>query len=314
MTSPSDAVPEADAAAPPAAQSAAPAVISPMQRFYWSVRRELWESRSVFIAPIVVAALFLLGFLISTRSLPRKFAEISALDPEQQAARLALPFEISAMALIVISIIVGMFYCLGALHNERRDRSVLFWKSLPVSDLTVVLSKAFVPLAILPAVTFVVVLATHVIMLVWSTLVLLANGFSVGMMWTGVPLLQIDVVVLYGVVVLALWQAPIYGWLLLVSGWAKRAPFLWAILPPAGLCLVEGVAFESSHVAHTIGGRLFGVVDQAFDFHVPGVALDPLRALDPVRFLSGPDLWLGLVTTAGFLAASVWLRRRREPI
>jgi ABC-2 type transport system permease protein len=300
--------------APPAAPATAPAAVSPFQRFYWSVRRELWESRSIYVAPIVVAALFLLGFLISTRSLPRKFAEISALDPARQAARLALPFEVAAMALIVVSFIVGMFYCLGALHNERRDRSVLFWKSLPVSDLTVVLSKAFVPLAILPAVTFVVVLATHVIMLVWSTLVLLANGFSVASLWTGVPLLQIDVVLLYAVVVLALWHAPIYGWLLLVSGWAKRAPFLWAILPPAGLCLVEGVAFESSHIAHAIGGRLFGAGDVAFDFNLPGVALDPLRALDPVRYLSSVDLWLGLAITAGFLAAAVWLRRRREPI
>jgi ABC-2 type transport system permease protein len=310
MTSSSDAVPDSGLATP----SAAPATISPVQRFYWSVRRELWESRSIYVAPLVVAALFMLGFLISTRSLPRKFLELSALDPERQAARLALPFEIAAMAMIVISFIVGMFYCLGALHNERRDRSVLFWKSLPVSDLTVVLSKAFVPLAILPAVTFVVVLATHVIMLVWSTLVLLANDLSVTVLWTGVPLLQMDIVLLYGVVALALWHAPIYGWLLLVSGWARRAPFLWAVLPPAGLCLVEGVAFESSHVAHAIGARLTGFADQAFDFNAPGVAVDPLRALDPVRYLSSPDLWLGLVVTAGFLAAAVWLRRRREPI
>ena len=313
MTSPSDAMPETDAAAPATAPSVAPAAVSPFQRFYWSVRRELWESRSIYIAPLVVAALFLLGFLISTRSLPRKFVELSALDPARQATRLAIPFEVAAMALIVISFIVGMFYCLGALHNERRDRSVLFWKSLPVSDLTVVLSKAFVPMAILPAVTFVVALATNVIMLVWSTLVLLANGLSVTALWS-VPLLQMEGVLFYALVVLALWHAPIYGWLLLVSGWAKRAPFLWAVLPPAGLCLVEGVAFESSHIAHTISQRLFGVGDQAFDLNAPGVALEPLRALDPVRFLSSPDLWLGLVVAAGFTAGAVWLRRRREPI
>jgi ABC-2 type transport system permease protein len=310
MTSPSDAIPEAGLAAP----SASPAAVSPTRPFYWSVRRELWENRSIYVAPTVVAAVFLLGFLISTRSLPRKFLEISGLDPERQAARLAEPFAFAAMALIVISFIVGMFYCLGALHNERRDRSVLFWKSLPVSDLTVVLSKVCVPLVILPAVTFVVVVATHVIMLVWSSLVLLANGIGVAALWTGVPLVQIDVVLLYGLIVLALWHAPIYGWLLLVSAWARRAPFLWAVLPPAGLCLVESVAFESSHIAHAIGGRLMGFAGEAFDFNAPGAANDPFRVLEPVRYLSSPDLWLGLAVTAGFLAAAVWLRRRREPI
>jgi ABC-2 type transport system permease protein len=297
-----------------AAPAASPAAVSTTRPFYWSVRRELWENRSIYIAPLAVAAIFLFGFVLSTRSLPQKFLQVSALDPARQAARLSLPFEVAAMALIVTAFIVAMVYCLGALHNERRDRSILFWKSLPVSDLTIVLSKASVPMAVLPAVTFVIVIATHLIMLVWSSMVLLANGLSVGTLWSGLPLFQMEIVLLYGVVVLALWHAPVYGWLLLVSGWARRAPFLWAVLPPVGLCLVEGVAFESSHIGNVIGKRLTGFAGEAFDFDAPGAAIDPLKALDPVRYLSSLDLWLGLLVAAGLVAAAVWLRRRREPI
>ena len=58
-----------------------------------------------------------------------------------------------------------MFYCLDALYGERRDRSILFWKSLPVSDLTTVLSKASIPIVVLPLLTFAVTVATQLIML-----------------------------------------------------------------------------------------------------------------------------------------------------
>jgi ABC-2 type transport system permease protein len=309
MTSPSDALPEASTPA----SAASPAAVARPRPFYWSVRRELWENRSIYVAPLAVAVLFLFGYVLSTRSLPQKFLQLLSLDPARQAARLSLPFEIAAMALIVTAFIVAMVYCLGALHGERRDRSVLFWKSLPVSDLTIVLSKASVPMAVLPVVTFVIVIATHLIMLVWSSMVLLANGLSVGTLWSGLPLFQMEIVLLYAVVALALWHAPVYGWLLLVSGWARRAPFLWAVLPPVGLCLVEGVAFETSHIGNLIGKRLTGS-GAAFDFDAPGAAIDPLKAMDPVRYLTSPEMWLGLLVAAGFVAATVWLRRRREPI
>ncbi len=310
MTSQTDDAPRsADDAPSVAARSE-----SPTRPFYWSVRRELWENRSIYVAPLVVAALILFGDLISSGSLPEKMRLASTLDPARHAARLAEPREFIAMLLVVIGLVVAAVYCLGALHNERRDRSILFWKSLPVSNLTTVLSKASIPLVVLPIVIFAVVVATQLIITVWSSLVLAANGLSAAPLWTEVPFAQMTLVLLYGLAALALWYAPVYGWLILVSGWARRAAFLWAVLPPIGLCIVEKIAFDSSNLASVLGNRITGFAGDAFNFDASGGMSEPLRQIDPIRFLSSPGLWLGLLAAAGFLAAAVWLRRRRDPI
>ena len=128
-----------------------------------------------------------------------------------------------------------------------------------------------------------------------------------------------SLVLLYGLTVLALWYAPIYGWLLLVSGWARRTTFLWAVLPPLALCVVEKIAFNTSYFASMLAYRLGGF-DDAFSVKAHGTAAhaEPpqvdLAQLDPARFLSTPGLWVGLAFAAAFLAAAVWQRRRREPI
>jgi len=124
------------------AQRIAPAAVSNTRPMYWSVRRELWENRSIYIAPMVAAAVILFGFSISTIYLPGKMRAALALDPSKQREALAMPYDLAAGLIMVTALIVGVFYCLDALHAERRDRSILFWKSLPVSDLTTVLSKA----------------------------------------------------------------------------------------------------------------------------------------------------------------------------
>ena len=66
---------------------------------------------------------------------------------------------------MLTAFLVGVFYCLDALHGERRDRSILFWKSLPVSDLTTVLAKASVPCRVLPPRAFALALATQLMLL-----------------------------------------------------------------------------------------------------------------------------------------------------
>ncbi len=116
------------------ARTAASAALSPTRPIYWSIRRELWESRSIYIAPLCVAAVFLFGFLISTISLPGKMRSLSALDPAHQRQAIAMPYDMAAGLLMLTAMLVGAFYCLDALHGERRNRSILFWKSLPVSE------------------------------------------------------------------------------------------------------------------------------------------------------------------------------------
>src|SRR2546423_1813263 len=210
--------------------------------------------------------LLLLGFLISAINLPHSMRAVLALDPALQRAAIEKPYDIAAILTMLTAFIVGVFYCLDALHGERRDRSILFWKSLPVSDLTTVLSKASIPLVVLPVLVFAIIVATQLIMLLVATAVLLGNGVSAATLWSQLPLIQMSLALLYGLTVIALWHAPIYGWLLLVSGWARRTTFLWAGLPPLALCVVEKIAFNTSYFASLLKYRLIGWFTQAFVF------------------------------------------------
>src|SRR5438128_1078312 len=166
--------------------------------FYWSVWREVWENRSIYIVPLIVAAVEVFGFAISTIGLAERRRAVLLLDPAHQRAAIEQPYDLAAMMMIFVVFIVGVFYCLDALHSERRDRSVLFWKSLPVSDLTTVLSKMTIPLVVLPLVAFAIVVCVQVIMVLQTGVVLIVHGMSPATTWAHVPMFQNWLVLLYG--------------------------------------------------------------------------------------------------------------------
>jgi ABC-2 type transport system permease protein len=307
---------EADAAPSSAAQAAASTAASHSEPYLWSLRRELWENRSVWIAPLAAAGFVLFGFTISLVHKPHALKAINGLSPEKQMALRFAPFGIVAAALILTTVVVGIFYCLGTLYNERRDRSILFWKSMPVSDLTTVLAKATIPLVILPAVAFVVVCATQLVMLLFNSMALASHQSELTQLWSTVPLFRLWGIVFYALVTLTLWHAPLYGYLLALSASVKKGPFLWAVLPPIALCVFEKLAFDTSYISDLIHDRLVGSFGAAFsggggfhrkgDFHLP--------VADPTKFLMSPGLWIGLVIAVALFALAVWLRRRREPM
>ena len=314
MNTPTNAMPEM----PNESNAIAPTATSPTRPFYWSVRRELWENRSIYMAPMIAASVVLFGFVVAAMALPGRRHNALLLEFARQRAAIELPYDVAAMAIMFTAFLVGVFYCLDALHGERRDRSILFWKSLPISDRTTVLSKAIVPVAILPLLTFAIVIATQFIMLLVSTVVLLPSGLS-GTTWKLLPWFQLSVILLYGLVTMALWHAPLYGWLLLVSGWARRATFLWAVLPWLAICAVEKIAFNTSYFSAMLSRRVTGSFEDAFvvvtypkGAHVPIV--DRLTQLDPLKFLSTPGLWIGLVFAAVFIIAAIRMRRYRGPL
>jgi ABC-2 type transport system permease protein len=262
-----------------------------------------------------VAAVVLFGFLVHSFTLARRMRAASGLDPAKQLEAVAMPYHIAAGLIMVTAFLVGFFYCLDALHGERRDRSILFWKSLPVSDRTTVLAKAAIPLVVLPVLAASIVAATQLGILLVSTLALLADPSSLAALWGRLPLLGLWLAAAYALVAGALWHLPLYAWLLLVSGWARRATFLWAVLPPLAVCVFEGIAFRTSHFAQFLKYRLIGWFTQAFVHPGSGAGPDnPLAHLTPGRFLATPGLWIGLAFAALFLAAAAHLRRHREPI
>src|SRR5215468_299022 len=298
----SETMPEATGATAPGYRHAAP------RPFYWSVWRELWENRSIYVAPILVAIVVLFGFLVSTIGLPERRREVLLLDAAKTRAAIEVPYNMAAIMLILTAFIVGVFYCLDALYGERRDRSILFWKSLPVSDSTTLLSKATIPLVVLPLVTFAVVVATQLLMMLWTSVLLISHGMSPGSTWTHVPMFRNSLILLYGLAAIALWHAPIYGWALLISGWARRATFLWAVLPFLAVAFFERITFGTSHFGSMLKDRLMGFAPKAFAFRMHSVDSPELT---PGAYLSSPGLWLGLLIAALFVALAIRLRRYR---
>ena len=295
------------------AQVTAAGEISWAQRMYWSIRRELWENRSIYVAPLAVAALVLIGSLIGMFRLPGRMTALSALSPMQQQEAIAQPYTYAALAIMFTTFIVTVFYSLDALYGERRDRSILFWKSLPVSDLTTVVSKASIPIVIIPLLTFAITVVTQWIMVLLSSAALLMNGLSVASLWTTLSLSQSWLMLLYHLVAVhALWYAPIYAWLLLVSAWARRVPILWAGLPLLAIALVEKIAFNTTHFAVMLEHRMDGGIEGA-PFTSYGGVSHVMAHHNLAEFVVRPGLWIGLLVAAIFLAGAVRLRRERGP-
>ena len=286
------------------------AEVPPLQRFDWSVRRELWEHRSLYLAPLAVAALILAGSVISLAPLPDQLRAAAALDPMRQHELIERPYTFAALLLMFTTIVVALFYCLDALHGERRDRSILFWKSLPVSDLTTVLAKASIPVVILPLLTFGITVATQALMLLLAGGRLMGTGLSVSShlsFWHMSVTLFFHLVLGHG-----FWYAPFWGWLLLCSAWSKRAPLLWATLPLLALGLLEKIAFNTAYFGGWIGYRFMGGPQGMSSGREP-MTIEALTPA-PAQLFTSPGFWFGLALAAVFLVAAVRLRRYREPI
>ena len=129
--------------------------------------------------------------------------------------------------------------------------------------------------------------------------------------WTAIPWIQNWLVLVYGLIVIALWHAPIYGWALLVSGWARRATFLCAVVPLLAIGFFEKITFGTSHFASMLKDRLMGFAPKAFAFNMHSI---DSPTLTPGQYLSSPGLWLGLLFAAVFIAAAIRLRRYRGPL
>ncbi|HEX4154912.1 MAG TPA: ABC transporter permease [Acidobacteriaceae bacterium] len=291
----------------------------PTRPFLWSIRRELWENLSILIAPLAVAAISELGFIIAAIRHGREFFAMAARSDGGSHDLIAAPFVFLAVGISLTMVLVAIFYSLDALYGERRDRSIFFWKSLPVSDLTTVTAKMAVPLIVLPAVTLMVVIAANILLLLLgSVAALLIGGPGLHLLWTQVPLPTIWLELAYTLIVTTLWYAPVYAWLMLVSSWARRAALLWAVLPFIVLALFEKIVFNTRHIVELLKYRFSGQFAAAFaaDPHIPHnhQTTIPLSWLTPGRYLTSVGLWTGLIFAVVLFAVMVRMRRYREPL
>lgn len=285
--------------------------------FYTSIRREVWENRSIYLAPLIIAGVVLFATLAGTIVSSTKYRKLPDGDPAKRYSLVVQPVGMSPAPIMFTTLMVALFYSIDAMYGERRDRSILFWKSMPVSDRVTVLSKASIPVLVLPGVAYVLSVATQVTLLMLTSPVLAANGLSPAAFWHELRFFQGLVIMFYGLAVHALWLAPVYMGLMLVSAWARRAPFLWVAVPLLAVAAVEKATADTTYFLAFLRYRFSGAMAVAFVKLQKGhddIGFDRLSQLTPGRFLTTPGLWTGLLFAAVCLFIAIRVRRNREPI
>ncbi|UXI70405.1 hypothetical protein [Tahibacter amnicola] len=320
-----------------------------MNTFLWLLKREYWENRGGFkwaptIAGGVVLLVIAMALLTAEMTVRRHDIKVSQihlsalanhLSPDQMAdvtaaINLGL-FGVSFPIAMVLGIVL-FFYLLNSLYDERRDRSILFWKSLPVSDTEVVLSKVFMATLVAPLMATVAAIALIFGLLLVLTIFVAIHGGTqaIGTLWTAAEPFSVSAKLLMLIPLNALWALPTIGWLMLCSAFARRVPFLWAVLVPVGVGTTIALfklmySFEIPNYwywKHIVSRILFSVMPgQWLDdsnmerFENADGPKDWIKALDSsaiTDLLSSPNLWLGVLAGAAMIVGAIWMRRWRD--
>jgi len=286
-----------------------------LRALQWSVRLELWQHRWIVIGPLVAASILVATSVLEAIGAPGNIAALLARAPDARRVAIAHPYGLSAGMIAMAAFFMGIFYCIEALQSERSDRSILFWKSLPVSDATIVLSKAWIPLVVLPLIVYAVTLVAQTIMAVTSTFALIATGGDPAALWRELSL-ERPIVHLYGIAVMAILHSPLYAWILMVSAWARRRALVWVFLPPYLIGAAEQLAFGHSNVKKLVGHLIMEPFARGFALdpyaHAKMPAFDRVAQIDPASVFGRPGTWIGLAATTLFLLIAIQFRRDRE--
>ena len=300
----------------------------------WALlQREFWEHRSFYVTPIVMAIIVVLMSITGQVAISAfdEAVDLAILgasnigDRERAAAISAIAMAVSTLFLIAMSVLT-VFYLLDTLYTERRDKSILFWRSLPVSDAETVVSKLLTAIVAIPLISFAAAAVTQLIVLgiagVW---VGGRGGDAMHLIWGAAPLGANWLATLILFLALPLWYLPLAGWFLFVSAWTRRSPFLIAFLPLILLPMLERILLGSTLFHQAIFVRtakvpLFSgdVADRValahnHDFELTSDgAVSMLSIIDLPRFLSDPGLWIGIAVGGLFVAAAVYVRRYRD--
>ena len=300
-----------------------------MSRFIWLIRRELWEHKAIWVAPLIVLACLLLAVITGNVHLGPigtmdASTPLGSLPAETQVKLLLIAYSGLALVVFLVMGIVGFFYALDSLYADRRDRSVLFWKSLPLSDAETVLSKFAVAAIVIPLVAFAGALLAQLIIAGGGAAKLAAAGLSGDIMWQPEAIIGGMTLAFLWCVTAILWYSPVIAYLMLASAWAPKGPFLWAVLPPVAVSVLELVLLRTSYAKDFIAGRLFGLYQllgsQGQSAAATGSELGDkvakINSIDLAATLKGfygsPELWIGVVAAGLLLAAAIWVRRYRD--
>ena len=300
------------------------------------IRREIWEHRSLWIAPLALAGVLLViaalggvhwndngNFWIGTNDalqhMPPEEREraLAAMSPNakvREMIALSVYGMLTLVQLITLGIVV-FFYLLDSLLAERRDRSILFWKSLPVSDGEVVASKALTSMVVAPA--FVLVVSALTVLLCSGIIALRMSDLPFNL-WSGSAWLHVQAVMVGFVPMVVLWYLPLAGYLLVVSVWVRKNAFLWAVLPPIGLLIIEKLITHTNYVGEFLAQRFVGfgmVVDSASVRRIDSLEMDETISASYTligQVFANYQIWVGAAAGVALIYLAMRIRRYRD--
>jgi len=296
------------------------------------IRRELWEHRSIFVTPLAIGLILSLGVLMGEGMLATDTAEVNIGiaaasnigDESHRSAMINGLLSVPSVIILIGMSILVIFYSLDSLYAERKDKSILFWRSLPVTDAETVISKALTGALVIPLVSFAAIIATQLIsMILTSIWIMVEGGNAIHLIWAPASLASLWAATLASMLMLSLWFSPFLGWFLFVSAFAKRMPLLLAVLPIIMLPMLENWIFGSRVFFDAFFVRTVAPIREALEsakasfqisenMRVSSFIADPWQALDIGGFFAKPDLWAGLLVSAILITAAIYVRRYRD--
>lgn len=301
-----------------------------MKTFPMLLKRESWEHPALWIVPAVVAGLFVLAMLYGlakvwgmgeqAHRIGVDLSKLATLSGEDRT--LFLSTALMAMSVPFAFFLTGLmfFYSLDSLYADRRDRSILFWKSMPVSDIETVLSKLVMAIVVAPLFTLVVVAGFHVVTVFIGAMLGLFTGMEGWYLaFNPVAFLRAWSILLWFAIAGGLVLLPFIGWVMLASAWARKAPFLWAVVPPVVIVTMENISYDRSYLWHWVLDRMINAPALIADtrVHTVRVQLEDGHTFGgdflAVKFdlLWSGLMWQGVLITAIFITGAIWLRRYR---
>ncbi len=296
------------------------------------IRRELWEHRSIYITPaaigIIVSLLMVTGQVaVSAMGQHLDFALLgaTALGENERAAALTGLMTLISLPMLFAMWILTIFYTLDSLYAERKDRSILFWRSIPVTDAETVTSKLLTALIVIPLITLLMIVVTQLMVLIITSVWVSIRGADAWyLIWGAAPLFDTWIVTLVVLLAVPLWWAPFIGWFLFVSAFTKRSPFLTAFMPLIVLPMLEKIFLNSSYLATAFADRLnlplftgkdlsdlkLDNMDEVRTVAESGISL--LSLLDLSGYFANPGLWAGMAVCGLLVTAAIYLRRYRD--
>lgn len=311
-----------------------------MKRLLALVHREFWENKGAFrTTPLVIGGIYIVFLLMSIFTTAhfdnelytfREAVRLLAQQPvEFRAAHGQEVLLGSSLFFTLVLAFVVFFYLLGALYDDRKDRSILFWKSLPASDTLTIASKLLAAMVLAPLIFWATFVLTQILMAVIASIMVLSVGENPWTLFLSVvnPL-ETWFILLISYLASSVWFLPIYGWLLLVSSFAPRIPLLFAVLPPVVFSILQiWIDFLRTF---TLDSSLFGIIGE-WVANSPAILTAQVQDGRGALALGAPltkefdhavtlanildrlfsvQMLTGLVIAAVFLAGALWLRRR----